>query len=324
MATHGTLSPNTAAPTSAARPATGVRAWAWATLAFLVLVVLWGAVVRATSSGAGCGANWPLCNGDFVPHHPRLATIIEFTHRSMSGICTVMVAVLLGWTFYATPQRHPARRAAIASSLLLVTEALLGAVLVLRHLVEKNTSFERVVMQSVHFTNTMLLLAAVTLTAVFLSRPGREAAQQAALRTVSILALAATVITGATGSLAALADTIFPSPDLRSALAADWAAHSPLLIRMRWMHPAASALAILLTAFLIYRYRAAGRTRLAVSLSANLIAQVLIGSLDVLLLAPTWLQVLHLLSADIFWITLVAVTASALFPRVSKVNPQPA
>ena len=79
-------------------------------VAYNVLVILWGAVVRATGSGAGCGDNWPLCNGDFFPHHPRLATIIEFAHRSMTGVSTVLVIGLVVWTFYAA-QRGTSRPA---------------------------------------------------------------------------------------------------------------------------------------------------------------------------------------------------------------------
>ncbi len=141
-----------------------LAAYAAAVLGFMILVILWGAVVRATGSGAGCGDRWPLCNGDFFPHHPRIATIIEFTHRSMSGICTVLVAALISWTFVARRRGDRARKAAVWSGVLLVTEALLGAVLVLGGYVDRNTSDMRVVVQCVHFTNTMLLMAALTLT----------------------------------------------------------------------------------------------------------------------------------------------------------------
>src|SRR5579859_776550 len=124
------------APTRDTKP---VAWFAWVTLGFFLLVVLWGAVVRASGSGGGCGVNWPLCNGDFVPHHPRLATIIEFTHRSTSGICTFLLAALAFWTFAVTPRRHRARRAVLWAVALLVVEALLGALLVLRGYVENNT-----------------------------------------------------------------------------------------------------------------------------------------------------------------------------------------
>ncbi len=301
MATH--LAP---APTQTHSVA-GVRRWAWATLGFFVLVVLEGAVVRATSSGGGCGAHWPLCNGEFLPHHPKLTTIIEFTHRSLTGISTAMFALLIGWTFYATPKRHPARRTSVIAGLLLLSEGALGAILVLKHLVERNTSGARVVMQSVHFTNTLLLLGATAATAVLLGTQRTPTKAGRAIRNASLLAIGATILTGATGSLAALADTLFPSPDLRTALAADFAAHSPLLIRMRWMHPAASALATLATVLLVVALRRGGEGRTATLLLVNLGVQIVVGIADVALLAPVWIQVLHLLSADMFWITLVII-----------------
>src|SRR5271168_1665558 len=99
--------------------------FAWFVLAFMVLVVLEGAVVRATSSGGGCGNRWPLCNGDFFPHHPRLATVIEYTHRSLTGICIGLVSVLIVWTFLARDRGDRARSAAVATGILLLTEGAL-------------------------------------------------------------------------------------------------------------------------------------------------------------------------------------------------------
>lgn len=296
-------------------PSRTLVGFAWLTLAFMVLVVLWGAVVRATSSGAGCGANWPLCNGDFFPHHPRLATMIEFTHRSMSGICTFLVVALLVWTFFGTTRGHLARRAAVWSAVLLVTEAFFGAILVLRHYVENNISVGRVVMQSIHFTNTMLLLGAMSLTAWFLARDRRPrvASQelQSKQRHVAVMAVLATILVGATGSLAALADTLFPSASLRSAIAADFAASSPLLIRMRWVHPASSIFGLACILLLARDLH----TRLSTIVAALVFVQIALGVADVFLLAPTWMQVVHLLGADIYWIALVSLAAELLWPK---------
>ena len=290
------------------RSGRGLPAYAAIVLGWMVLVILWGAVVRATGSGAGCGDRWPLCNGDFFPQHPRLATIIEYTHRSMSGICTLTVAVLIAWTFAAQARGSRVRKAAIWSGLLLVTEALLGAVLVLGGYVEHNASDTRVLVQCVHFTNTMLLLGALTLAwwwqrprEGFLSTPRNSSR-------LAWISLAATVLTGATGSVAALADTLFPAVSLRSALAADLASSSPLLIRMRWMHPAASALAFTAIGWMAWRV---GGPRGKVLL-ALLSAQLALGVGDVLALAPVWLQVLHLLGADLLWIAVVATAADVL------------
>ncbi len=291
--------------------------FAWATLAFMVLVVLWGAVVRATSSGGGCGANWPLCNGDFFPHHPRLTTMIEFTHRSMSGICTILVAALVAWTFYGTERNHRARRTVVWAGLLLVTEALLGAALVLLHYVESNASLGRVIMQSIHFTNTMLLLAALSLTAWFLSSERRiPLRSEESLKLSAWLAFTATIVVGATGSLAALADTLFPSDSLRVGFAQDFATHSPLIVRMRWLHPAAALIAVACTILLATRLP----SRISQTVLWLALSQILLGALDVVLLAATWIQVVHLLGADLYWIALCCLTAEALWPADCTLN----
>lgn len=274
--------------------------YAWGVLAFMVLVVLWGAVVRATGSGAGCGNHWPLCNGDYFPSHPRLATIIEFTHRSMSGILTTLVVVLAIAVFQLRPKGDAARKAALWVVALLISEALLGAVLVKGGYVERNTSAARVAMQCIHFTNTMLLLAALSVTAWWL--------QQRATITrwgmpsdLTLAMLLLTLMVGATGSVAALADTLFPSANLQTALLQDFAATAPLIVRMRWIHPAAT---MLLTAAVIATYLR-HRTRKASLVALLLLSQLVVGVADVLLLAPTWMQVVHLLGADAFWIALV-------------------
>jgi cytochrome c oxidase assembly protein subunit 15 len=299
------------------RSTRGARSWAWATLALFVIVVLEGAVVRATSSGGGCGSHWPLCNGEILPHHPRLATIIEFTHRSLTGISATMFAVLIAWTFRVTPKRHPARLASVVAGILLLIEGALGAVLVLGGYVEKNATVARVFVQGIHFTNTMLLLAAATVVAVLLGRP-KTTLSQMNLRRPMLLALLASIVTGATGSVAALADTLFPSPSLSAAIAADFAAASPLLIRMRWIHPASAVLVTVFTLILIAGFARRGYSMLAIGLASNLAAQIVIGLIDVLLLAPTTIQVLHLFSADVFWISLVAIAVPMLLPQAAS------
>lgn len=286
-------------------------AFAAVALGWMVLVILEGAVVRATGSGAGCGNHWPLCNGEFIPHHPRIATIIEFTHRSMTGICSAFVAAVIAWTFVARSAGHRARKAAVWAGVLLVTEALLGAVLVKGGFVEHNTSDARVIVQCIHFTNTLLLLGALTLTWWWQRRRPELPSPQAALRPSVWLALGFTVLTGATGSVAALADTLFPSPNLRSALAADLSASSRLLVRMRWIHPAASCGAFVCIALLAWRLKDHRGGRVLISL---LLAQFALGFADVLALAPLSLQLLHLLGADLLWMALICTSAQVLLP----------
>ena len=286
--------------------------YAWIVVAYNILVILWGAVVRATGSGAGCGESWPLCNGNVIPHHPRLATMIEFAHRQSTTVATLLIVGVAIWTFYAAKRGDRARRAAVASLVFLVTEALLGAVLVLRGYVLNNISTARVVMQSVHFTNTLLLLASLTLTAWWLGDSFRaNTARREKLSGPAWLAVIATIVMGATGSIAALADTLFPSPNLRAAFASDFASASPLLIRMRWIHPAAAVVGACCVLWLALK----SRSRLGSIVAALLALQFVLGISDVLLLAPTWMQVLHLLGADLYWVALVCLAAEAIWRR---------
>jgi len=316
---------------AAVRGGRGIAAYAACVLGFMVLVILEGAVVRATGSGAGCGNHWPLCNGLFFPlRHPRLATVIEFTHRAMTGFLSTSVVVLIAWVFVARERGDRARRAVVWVVVLLVTEALLGAVLVKGGYVERNASNARVLVQGVHFTNTMLLVAALTLTWWWLRasaksipqglkplpshsamRPEAEASgylEAPGVRSVAWVALVATMVVGATGSVAALADTLFPSPSLRAGLADDFSAAAPLLVRMRWVHPAAALIGVVCVGWLCLRVR-------AWVLGWLMGLQLVLGLGDVLLLAPTWMQVVHLLGADLYWVALVVVAAEVLWPK---------
>lgn len=276
----------------------------------MVLVILEGAVVRATGSGAGCGNHWPLCNGEILPHHPRLATIIEFTHRSMTGVLSTLIASLAAWIFWKRPTGHPARSAAVWVLCFLVTEAFLGAVLVKGGYVESNASNARVLVQCIHFTNTMLLVAALTVTAWTIRPRARLSVHRSALVALTLIA---TLIAGATGSVAALADTLFPSPSLRAGLLQDFSASAPLLVRMRWIHPAASLFVVVCVGLLYLQ----ARSRTVSFLAAILGLQFVLGIADILLLTPIWLQISHLLGADLFWIALVVIAAESLFSRIT-------
>jgi len=301
---------------SAAHPR--LARFAWCVLAYFILVVLWGAVVRATNSGGGCGAHWPLCNGYVNPlHHPRLATIIEFAHRQSTTVATGLMLVLAYLTFRATAKQHRARKAVLWSLFFLVTEALLGAALVLRGWVEQNDSIGRVIAQAIHFTNTLLLMAALTLTASFLS--DRRLTEDAPRRSKvpAWIGVLATVVMGATGALAALADTLFPSVSLTAALSEDFASHAPLLVRMRWLHPAAAVLGSCCVLWVVWqRVRARHRwDRLSFAVTGLLAAQFVLGIADVILLAPAWMQLIHLLGADLYWVALIQLSAEAIWPQ---------
>ena len=289
----------------------------WAVVGYNVLVILWGALVRATGSGAGCGNHWPLCNGQVIPLSPRVDTIIEFTHRCMTGGSTFLVLGLLVWTFRGTVKGQAARATAVASMVLLLNEAFLGALLVKLGYVTGNQSMGRVVVLSIHLSNTLLLLAALTLTARLLGteQMSRGLRTRGVKRVWAVLGLAATLVVGVSGSLAALGDTLFPASSLRAAFAQDFAAGSPWLLRLRGVHPASAVVAALFVLWLVAQARRAGAVRLAEVVVGLLVFQFALGVADVLLLAPVWMQIIHLLGADLYWVALVALAAAVVWPN---------
>jgi cytochrome c oxidase assembly protein subunit 15 len=172
-----------------------------------------------------------------------------------------------------------------------------------------------VIAQGIHFTNTLLLMAALTLTAWFLRDAPVDSAGRGVSKGVSKfgawLAVVSTIVVGATGALAALADTLFPSPTLAAGLAQDFAAHAPILVRMRWLHPAAAVLGFVCVVVLLRAQRPWDRVATAVAGLLGL--QFVLGIADVLLLAPTWLQLVHLLGADLYWVALVVLAGRVLW-----------
>lgn len=289
-----------------------MQRFAWIVLVYNVAVILWGSIVRATGSGAGCGEHWPLCNGTVIQHSPQMETVIELTHRVTSGIALIAMIGLLVWTFAMTAKRHLARTTVVAAAVLTFNEALLGALLVILGKVAHDQSASRAVYLSLHLANTLLLLAALALTAHFLSRPVGFMRGSVDYRSVkvAVIGLLATLFVGVSGSLAALGDTLFPSTSLSAAFAQDFSAKSAWILRIRWLHPVMGFLAGAFICWLIFTSAWKGRNRkLAAGVIALLILQYALGFADVLLLAPTWMQIVHLLGADLLWLSLVVLTA---------------
>ncbi|HEY0795614.1 MAG TPA: COX15/CtaA family protein, partial [Acidisarcina sp.] len=275
--------PSSAATSALSSPESKLRAslpgYAWAVVGWNVLVILWGGVVRATGSGAGCGNHWPLCNGQVIPQSPQIATVIEFTHRVMTGGATFSILGLLIWTYIAMPRRHLARTTVAAASVFLVLEAALGALLVKLGYVVRDVSLGRFIVLPIHLANTLLLLAALALTAHYISRTRGFMRGSVELRApgIAFLGLAATMLVGVSGSLAALGDTLFPAASLRAAFAQDFAATSSWLLRLRWIHPASAVVAGLYIAWLVYRSaRRPENRRLALAVISLLIMQLVL------------------------------------------------
>lgn len=328
--------------------------YSWTTLAFTLAVILWGATVRATGSGAGCGSHWPLCNGEVVPHSPRIETIIELTHRVTSGIALLMVvglvvlanlfnvlqvlqrliqrrkastaldligrlnSKLMGWAFRWRPRGHAVRKAAAWTLFFMLTEAAVGAGLVLFELVADNQSMARALFMSTHLINTFFLLGAMTLTAHFASgRPPFRLRGQGSLAVWLVAGAVALLLAGVSGAIAALGDTLFPAATLTEALRQDLSSTAHLLVRLRVLHPALSVTAAALAIFLAFRLESLQPGSLAARWANRwtlrlVFLQIVAGVVNVLLLAPVWMQLVHLLLADLIWISYFVVAAQAL------------
>jgi cytochrome c oxidase assembly protein subunit 15 len=291
--------------------------FAWLVLGWNVVVILWGAFVRATGSGAGCGAHWPLCNGEVVPRAPALETMIEFTHRATSGVALLLVFALCLWVFRETPKHHPARRAAGASVFFILTEAAVGAGLVLFRLVGENDSVARALFMAGHLANTFVLLACLTLAAHWCatSAPLQRAAVSR-FQWVFAAGAIALVGVGKSGAVAALGDTLYPAQSLLGGLAQDVSSTAHFLVQLRMAHPILALAGVLLVAFAASRVlqltEDAGTRRAAWAVSALALLQLAGGLLNVALLAPVWMQIVHLLLADLLWIAFVLLAVRSL------------
>jgi len=293
----------------------GYQTYAWGVLAYNLGVILWGAYVRATGSGAGCGSHWPLCNGQVVPRSPRLETLIEFTHRLSSGLAFILVLGLLIWAWRIYPRRHQVQFGAGLAMFFMVTEALVGAGLVLFELVAKNDSLARALSVAIHLVNTFLLLAFLALTAWWAS--SKSTARLSLKTPIGILlmiGISGMIVLGASGALTALGDTLFPAASLGEGFQQDFSPTAHFLIRLRVLHPTLAALVggylILLASLVRLSHQGPLAHSLAAGLALLVIVQLAAGFINVILLAPVWLQMVHLLLADLGWITLVLLTAS--------------
>jgi heme A synthase len=283
-------------------------------LGWNLAVILWGAFVRATGSGAGCGAHWPLCNGELLPRAPALETMIEFTHRATSGVALLAVLLLAFRVFRAKPRGHPVRWAAGASVLFILSEAAVGAGLVLFRLVADDESVARALFMAVHLMNTFVLLACLALTAHWSSAdsPPRLGPRAWPLA----LAAVALLLVGTSGAVAALGDTLYPARSILGGLAADVSPTAHLLVRLRVAHPLLALLGALAVGAAVTSVLRARREpslrRTAWVLAGLVLLQLVVGLANVALLAPVWMQLVHLLLADLVWIALVLMAVRAL------------
>lgn len=282
--------------------------YAWFALALNLLVIVWGAYVRASGSGAGCGSHWPLCNGEVIPGSPATKTIVEFAHRLSSGLALALLVGALVWTFRASKKRL--RGYAAAAMFFMLMEAALGAGLVLFEMVAENKSAARALWMSAHLINTFLLLGSITVLA-WAASSNRRIKFRAQGNYIIAIAMVATLILGVSGAVSALGATLFPVTSMAEGLRQDFSPTANIFVRLRIYHP---LIAIVVSGFLIWvalsiRSRHPGNLirKLSRALIALTLVQLGAGAINLLLHAPLWMQLLHLFLSDLIWIALVSI-----------------
>ena len=289
----------------------------WGLVAFLLAVVAWGAFVRATGSGAGCGAHWPVCNGEVVPRGAALETLIEFSHRVSSALVTLAVFAWAIWGFVAFPRGHRVRWGAALGVVAILLEGAIGAALVLLRLTGTDDSLARAGVMGLHLVNTFFLLAVVAVTGAWAGGGAPiRLREQGALGVLVPAALLGLVVLGVSGAIAALGDTLFPARSLAEGLRQDAAAGAHVLLRLRVLHPllAVAVATLLLATAAVSSLLRPGRSvrRAAIALGVLVVVQLTVGLVNLALLAPVWIQLVHLLLADGVWLATVLLGAAAL------------
>jgi heme A synthase len=281
--------------------------YGWLVLLFNIGVIAFGAFVRATGSGAGCGRSWPTCQ-PAVDSAGETERFVELTHRRTAGVAFILVAILAVLVWRQTTKGHLARTGAVLSVIAIAGEALIGAMLVLAEWVGDDVSVARAVAVPLHLVNTLFLLASLTLTLFWLGGGRRlTLGKDPATRRAVVLGGVALVLIFATGAVTALADTLFP----KDGLGADFFTGTHFLTRLRIVHPILAVTAAAAGWWLAARGEPSQRA--AAKWMPVLVGLMLLsGVISILLGVPIWMQMVHLLLADLLWVAYVWVSATAL------------
>lgn len=294
-----------ASPEGAARFAKA----AWLVLAYTFAVIVFGAWVRITGSGAGCGQHWPTCHGEVVHLPETVETLIELTHRVTSGLSMLAAVGLLAWGLRRYRRPHLVRWGVALAMLFMVFEALIGAGLVLLELVGRNDSVSRAIVMAIHLSNTCLLTGAMTIAAW--AAPVRPPLQLRGRTSGLLIAgLVGIVLISMSGAVTALGDTLYPV-DTELALAERVGGGVHFLQRMRVVHPLLAigvGLYLLWVAIALPGQTGARPHKLANACAGLVVAQLCAGVVNIMLSAPGWMQLVHLALATGLWIAFVLLT----------------
>lgn len=294
----------------------------WFVMAYNLAAIAWGAFVRATFSGDGCGSHWPTCGGQIIPDADSLKKMVEFSHRVSTGMIVPMTVMMVVWSRFAFTAGHQARKASLLAFGMTLFEALIGAGLVLFHLTDRNNSVARAGVMSVHVVSTFVLLSCIAVAAIAASTGRKiEFKGQGAALWLLAPAFIGVAVLGVSGAVSALGHTLAPTKDVIAAAAN---VNSFWMVRLQPMHPylaCAIGLYVVLVAGLFVHLRPDRNvTVAALALACAYAAELGLGLVNIQLNAPVWLQMTHLVAADAVMVSLVLMSAYALAEGVPRLE----
>jgi cytochrome c oxidase assembly protein subunit 15 len=282
-------------------------------LVYTLLVILWGAWVRISHSGDGCGATWPLCNGQMIPEAQQKKTWVEFSHRLTSGLFGLLVIYMFFVGRKLFGPGEVLRKALLATLIFMITEALLGAKLVLFGLVGGNDSPLRLFVMGLHQINSLLLSGSVAMVVLYSgglidkakgALPNSD--ENKKMKWGFLILFLCVAVTGAFASLSA---TLFPSTSVMEGIAHDFTPNAHYLLRLRISHP---ILATLIGGGLALYFWLKAQSeknpvlqKILLQVALIFVFGVIFGYITLFSLAPIWMKVTHLLIAHLIWISLL-------------------
>ena len=281
-----------------------VESYAKAGLLLSIASILAGAFVRATGSGDGCGATWPTCKGKIIPALSDTSELIEFSHRSVSGVLLVVTLIIVAKT-RKFQKESLVRTVTNYLTFFVIFEALIGAVIVIFEWVGLNSSLPRIIAVPIHLVNTFGLLGSYAILYKILQDDLQNIKNMFNKNFLLISSLF--LLSGATGSITALADVLFPSASFVEGFLADFDRTSEVLTRLRILHPIISST----LSIVLYVYATGIRKKYNVSvkpLQILILIAVFLGVINVLSNIVLPLSILHLAIADFLWISYIYVS----------------
>lgn len=261
---------------------------------YTLIVIFWGAWVRISHSGDGCGDHWPLCQAEFIPDLTEKKTFIEYFHRLMTGAYGIIVFFI--FFKLRNHARELVRKLNFWLLVLMITEALIGALLVKLSLVTVNDSYMRLLFMILHQLNSFMLTGVTyllfkSINPDFNFKPSKK--------------LVLFLVVSVTGAIAALSVTLFPSISLLQGIIDDFSHDSHIFIKLRVVHPFLAV--TIMSGFMVWLFMK-NQTRFAL----EILFAMFIGVITLVTLSPVGLKIAHLGIAHVLWARFLSLNWNSL------------